>query len=71
MKLVYSLKLGWEDINTLYNAVMNAYIDVSYDDPDNDDEALSLLSARFALEGAESSVTGRTFGDVLMGENDE
>ena len=70
MKLVYSLKLGWEDINTLYNAVMNAYGDTIYDDPDNDDEALSLLSARFALEGAKSSVTGRTFGDVLTGEND-
>lgn len=67
---MYELKVGWNDMHTLYNAVLNAYGDVIYDDPDNDDEALSLLSARFALEGAKSVKTGRTFGDALMGDDD-
>jgi len=68
---MYQLKVGWEVMHTLYNAVLNAYGDTVYDDPDNEDEAALLLAARFVLEGARSTVSGRTFGDALMGDDGE
>ena len=68
---MYELKVGWQDMHTIYNAVLNAYGDAVYDDPDNEDEAALLMSARFVLEGAKSVRTGRTFGDALVGEDDD